>query len=70
MGNADRTFRILAAIAIVISFFIGNISGTVAIVLLIIAALFLLTSVISFCPLYWPFHISTKTREKENPDTD
>jgi len=64
MGTADKVIRILVAIVIAILFFTNVISGTLGIVLLVLAAIFLLTSVVSFCPLYLPFGIRTnKTQE-------
>ena len=59
MGTIDKAIRILVAVVIVILFFINVISGTLGVVLLIIAAVFVLTSLISFCPLYIPFGIDT-----------
>jgi hypothetical protein len=60
MGSADKMIRIIIA-AIITGLFIGNIiSGTVGYLLLALAAIFLLTSFVSFCPLYLPFGISTK----------
>jgi hypothetical protein len=62
MGLADRLIRILAAIAIIALYAIKAISGTTAIILLIVAGIFILTSFISFCPLYLPFGISTRKK--------
>lgn len=62
MGTIDKAVRILAALAIIALYFLGQISGTAAIVLLAFAAVFILTSFISFCPLYLPFGISTKKK--------
>ena len=60
MGTADRVVRTIIAIIIAILYFgTGTISGTVGIVLLVLAGIFLLTSFVSFCPLYAPFGIST-----------
>lgn len=60
MGTIDKVVRILVAIVIGILYFTHQISGTTAIVLLILAGIFIVTSFMSFCPLYWPFGISTK----------
>ena len=65
MGNADKTVRILIAIVIAILYFTNVISGTLGLVLLILAAVFVLTSLISFCPLYAPLGISTCKVKKE-----
>jgi hypothetical protein len=59
MGSMDKTVRIVIAVIIAALYFTGTISGTLGIVLLVLAAVFLLTSFISFCPLYAPFGIST-----------
>lgn len=63
MGNADRLIRVIVAIAIAVLYYAGLLSGTVAIVLLILAGIFIFTSFISFCPLYYPFKISTKKKQ-------
>lgn len=60
MGGLDRGLRILAAVAIVVLYYTGVLSGTLAIILLVLAGVFILTSFISFCPLYYPFKISTR----------
>jgi hypothetical protein len=64
MGTADRAIRILLAIVVAVLYFTDQISGTVAIILGLFALIFLLTSLISFCPLYVPFKLSTKKAEK------
>ena len=65
MGTADRAIRILAAVVIAALYFANVISGTVAIILLVVAGAFIVTSMISFCPLYWPLGISTRKKETE-----
>jgi hypothetical protein len=62
MGSIDKIVRILAALIIASLYFTHIINGTVAIILLVIAAVFILTSFISFCPLYVPFGLSTKKK--------
>jgi hypothetical protein len=62
MGLIDRIMRIVAALIIAALYFTHIMSGTVAIILLVIATVFILTSFISFCPLYLPFGISTKKK--------
>ncbi len=59
MGNADRMIRLFIAAVIATLYFTNVISGTLGLVLLVIAVIFLLTSVVSFCPLYAPFGISS-----------
>jgi hypothetical protein len=63
MGTIDKTIRILLALVIIVLYFTNIISGTLAIVGLIFSGIFILTSVISFCPLYLPFGISTRKEE-------
>lgn len=64
MGSADRIIRAIIAILIAVLYFTNVLTGTVGIVLLILAGIFLLTSFISFCPLYLPFGLSTRKKEK------
>ena len=52
MGGADRIIRIIIAVVIGILYWQGIIEGTLAYVLMALAAVFLLTSFVSFCPLY------------------
>lgn len=52
MGNADRIIRIILAAIVVALYFTNIITGTFGIVLLVLAGIFVLTSLISFCPLY------------------
>ncbi len=67
MGTADRVIRIIIAIIVITLFATDKITGTFGIVLIAVAAVFVLTSFISFCPLYAPFGISTcKLKSKEN----
>lgn len=64
MGTLDKAIRIVVALIIAGLYFAGILSGTVAIVLLVLAAIFIITSFMSFCPLYLPFGISTKKKDK------
>ena len=65
MGSLDRSIRVLAAIAIAILYFSGTITGTLGLVLLVIAGVFLLTSLIGFCPLYTVLGMNTCSRKKQ-----
>lgn len=62
MGTIDKVVRILVAFVISGLYLTNMISGTVAIVLLVFAGIFILTSFMSFCPLYLPFGISTRKK--------
>lgn len=62
MGNTDKMVRVIIAVIIAALYFTNTITGTLGIVLLVLAGVFVLTSVISFCPLYAPFGLSTCKR--------
>lgn len=59
MGTADRIIRVIIAAIIGVIYFTGTVSGTLGIVLLVLAGVVALTSLISFCPLYALFGIRT-----------
>lgn len=59
MGSTDRIIRIALAIVISILYFTGTVSGTLGIVLLVLGGMFVLTSVVSFCPLYTVLGMNT-----------
>ena len=64
MGPADKIIRFIIAAVIGVLYFMNIVSGTLGIVLLVLAGIFVLTSLVSFCPLYAPFAISIcKTKE-------
>ena len=60
MGNIDRIIRVSLAVLVAVLYFANVISGTWAIILGIVALVFLLTSFVGFCPLYVPLKISTR----------
>jgi len=59
MGTIDKVIRILVAVVIAILFYTNVITGLLGIVLMVLGAIFVVTSLISFCPLYLPFGINT-----------
>ena len=59
MGGTDKAIRLLIAVILVSLYFLGLIEGVIGIIALVVAAVFTLTSVISFCPLYTVFGIKT-----------
>lgn len=59
MGNTDRILRIVTAITIAVLFLTGMIQGILAYVLITLGVIFLLTSFVSFCPLYNLVGLST-----------
>ena len=64
MGSTDRILRIIIAAVIAILYFNGTVSGTLGLVLLILGAVFVLTSLVSFCPLYSIFGLNTCPAKK------
>ncbi len=63
MGAVDRTVRLLLVVAVAILYGTGVLTGTLAIVLGVVAVVFLLTSLVGFCPAYLPLNLSTRRRE-------
>lgn len=59
MGSTDRIIRFIIAAIVVALYFTDVITGVFGIVLLVLSGVFVLTSLISFCPLYAPFGLST-----------
>ena len=60
VGNIDKAIRILVAVVIAFLYQFNYISGTTTIVLLSLAGILIVTSFLSFCPLYLPFGITTR----------
>lgn len=65
MGNIDKIVRILLALVVMVLYFTNQISGLTAIIGIILSGIFILTSLIGFCPLYLPFGISTLKKDKK-----
>jgi uncharacterized membrane protein len=59
MSAADRAIRLLLVAVIALLYFTGNISGLLAIILGVLAIVFVFTSFSGFCPIYYPFKISS-----------
>lgn len=65
MGSIDKIIRLFIAAVISILFLTHIISGTLGIILLVVSSVFLLTSLISFCPLYTFIGFNTCSTEKK-----
>ena len=65
MGTTDRTIRIVLAVLFAVLYFTGVVKGILGIVLLVLAVIFVLTSFISFCPLYVPFGWKTTGKKAD-----
>jgi len=63
MGTIDRVIRVLVAVIVLVLYFTHVISGTLAIILLIVAGAFVVTSLLGFYPLYLLFGLSTRKKE-------
>ncbi|WP_396147397.1 DUF2892 domain-containing protein [Flavobacterium sp.] len=64
MGTADKIIRLIVAAVLAFLFYNGTITGTLGIVAVVIAAVFALTSLVSFCPLYTLLGINTCSIKK------
>lgn len=64
MGNTDRIIRILIAAVFAYLYFSGTVTGTLGLVLVILGGVFVLTSLVSFCPLYTLVGINTCPAKK------
>ncbi len=65
MGNADRIIRILLAAVFAYLYFSGTVAGTLGLVLVVLGGVFVLTSLVSFCPLYAIFGMNTCPAKKQ-----
>ena len=63
MGTIDRVGRIVIAVLFAVLYFTHVISGTLGIILLLLAVVFVATSLLGFCPLYLPFGFSSTKKE-------
>lgn len=68
MGRVDRTLRLVAAAVFAVLLIAGLVKGTLAIVLAILSAIFVITTFVGFCPAYMPFGISTKGKADKDDD--
>lgn len=64
MGSTDKIIRLIVAVIIVALYLSGTITGTLGVVLLVLGAVFLVTSFVSFCPLYTIVGINTCSTKK------
>jgi Na+(H+)/acetate symporter ActP len=64
MGPLDRVLRISIALVIAVLYFTDHMNGTAAIILGLLAVIFVVTSFIGVCPLYIPLKLSTKKDQK------
>lgn len=60
IGKTDKTIRIIAALILAVLAVSGTISGVFGVILIILAAVLLITAFVGSCPLYTLLKISTK----------
>lgn len=65
LGSADRVIRVIIAVVIALLYFTNILTGTLGLVLLIVGIVFLLTSFVSFCPIYGILGLSSNKSKKE-----
>ena len=59
MGSTDKIIRLIIAVVFAILYFTNTVTGTLGILLLVLGGVFVLTSLVSFCPLYTLFGFSS-----------
>lgn len=64
MGSYDKLIRLAVAIVLIVLYYVGVLKDTVGIIALVLALVFTVTSLISFCPLYTLFGIKTCKKEE------
>lgn len=64
VGTIDKVIRVVVALVLAGLYLVNVVTGTLGIILLVLAVFFVLTSLISFCPLYWPFSINTGAKKE------
>lgn len=64
MGNTDRLIRVILAVVFSVLYFTGTVTGIAGIVLLVLGGIFILTSLVSFCPLYTILGLNTCPNKK------
>ncbi len=64
VGTVDRVIRIALAVIALVLYLTRAVTGTMALLVMAIAIILVLTSIISYCPLYRPFNINTKKKGK------
>ena len=59
MSNIDRITRVILSVVFAYVYFAGVVNGALAVILVVLGAVFLITAFLGFCPLYAPFKFST-----------
>ncbi len=64
IGPIDKAIRLFLALVLIVLFYENVVTGTLGIIVLLLAAVVMLTALVGFCPLYLPFKISTQKKKK------
>ncbi len=64
IGPIDKAIRLFIALVLIVLFYENVVTGTLGIIVLVVAAVIMLTALVGFCPLYLPFGISTQKKKK------
>jgi hypothetical protein len=64
MGTTDRVLRVVAAVIVAVLYYNGTITGTLGLTLIVLSVIFVLTSLVGFCPLYLLFGMNTCEQKK------
>ncbi|WP_297796243.1 DUF2892 domain-containing protein [uncultured Eudoraea sp.] len=68
MGRIDKILRFTVAVIIALLVYYNVVDGVLSYILLAVAAVFVLTSLTGFCPLYGLFGISScRIRKTDKP---
>jgi len=59
VGSADKIIRYALAAIIIVLFVLNVVTGLLGYILLAVAAIFILTSLFSFCPIWMIFGVKT-----------
>ena len=64
VGSIDQIIRYALAAIIIILFVLNVVTGILGYILLAVAAIFIVTSLLNFCPIWWMLGIKTNTAKK------
>jgi len=64
IGPIDKAIRLFISLVLIVLFYENVVTGTLGIIVLVVAAVIMLTALIGFCPFYLPFGISTNKKKK------
>ena len=63
MGSTDKIIRIILALVFIVLFYMNVVTAPMSYILLALSAVFVLTSLVSFCPMYPLFGMNTRKKQ-------